>query len=183
MSVPKLRTTVTKEVNQFLIWKLICNDSEVFQEPVNSLMLSLVLTVVFNCCCVSNACLELVVNLLSTNPCQPGEKKKSLIKHSFTSITHCLAEALPTGECFCWLCWCCSEKLCCPVRGKNCHRTYGGCVSYTDAGLWSECCLRFALALSLCRPSCLLWDVLPYLCLTFKLKKIMLPYPCHFMSN
>lgn len=41
MSVPKLRNIVSKEVNQFLIWKLICDDSEVFQEPVNSLMLSL----------------------------------------------------------------------------------------------------------------------------------------------
>lgn len=30
---------------------------------------------VFNCRCGSNASLDLVVNLLSTNPCQPGKKK------------------------------------------------------------------------------------------------------------
>lgn len=71
MSVPKLRTIVSKEINQFLMGKLICNDSEVFQEPVNSLMLGLQ----FLTAAVVQMLVWLVVNLLSTNPCQPGKKK------------------------------------------------------------------------------------------------------------
>lgn len=51
--------------------KLICNDSEVFQEPVNSLMLGLQ----FLTAAVVQMLVWLVVNLLSTNPCQPGKKK------------------------------------------------------------------------------------------------------------
>lgn len=39
------------------------------QDPVNSFN---IMFTVLNCCCGSNACLEFVVSLLSTNPCQTG---------------------------------------------------------------------------------------------------------------
>lgn len=59
---------VSKE-SKLLIWKLFSNDSEVLQEHVNSFN---IMFTVFNCCCGSNACLEFVGSLLSTNPHQPG---------------------------------------------------------------------------------------------------------------
>jgi len=84
---------------------------------------------------------------------------------SFTSITHCLDEALPTEECF-LLMW--FRGVVFPCQGK---KTFTELMVPVLVMLMLVCNLNgvrgFSLGLSLCSLFCLPLDELPCLCLTF----------------
>lgn len=150
---------VSKE-SKLLIWKLFAVILKCFK---SLLTLFNIMFTVFNCCCGSNACLEFVVGLLSTNPCQPGG----------AGGNHSSSTALP-AQLIVWMKHSQQkntfvdfadvvQRSCAAMSGEKAFTEHMVPVLVT---LMLVCNLNsvwgFCLVLSLCRPFCLPLDELLY---------------------